>query len=127
MIQEFYLKAVVTIETTRTNAQIRTRLAALRPDIDEWLQDKADGDTQTTLVNTEYRLKISEREPKEIYPKIVITVDSTRTKHQLIAGLDDYAALIKGLIRPIVRADPRTSILRWHIHTSVGTDRQVEP
>lgn len=130
---ELYLKAVARIDTTRSDAQIRNRLASLRPDIDAWLAGKADDDPQSTLLSTDYKLKISARIPKEIYPKIIFFVESTRTEHEIYDLLtrstrpNNFTSLIKGLIRPIVSADNRTTILRWHVHEVDGVNREVEP
>lgn len=128
-IHELVLKVVITLTTTRNENQIRNALASLRPDIDAFLQAQADGDPQTTLVETAYRLKINlESGNQWVYPKMVVIVDSTREESVIQTALNNnFVPFLKPKIRALVVGDPQTAIDHWHAHWTDGPQDEVEP
>ena len=63
----------------------------------------------------------------EIYPKIVILLETTRSEDVIRAALDDFYGAAKTKIRSLVASDPQTSIISWHFHLSTGSVEELEP
>ena len=63
----------------------------------------------------------------QVYPKIVIDLETTRSEAAIRNALDDFFATAKTKIRAIVDADPNTTIIGWHYHLSTGSVDEVEP
>jgi hypothetical protein len=57
----------------------------------------------------------------QIYPKIVIDLETTRTEKQIRQALDDLYPDFKQRIRALVASDPKTTIVGWHYHLSTGS------
>lgn len=63
----------------------------------------------------------------EVYPKIVIVLETTRTEQQIQNALDAVFSHFKDRIRQMVNADAQTTIVSWHYHLSTGPVDEVEP
>ena len=67
----------------------------------------------------------------QVYPKIVITLDTIDSREDIDAAFDDFYDDAKAKIRTIVAGLSRTSIPRggdvWHYHPSTGPRDEVEP
>ncbi len=119
---EVYPKLVALVATTRTEQQIRNRLSSLQQEYKDRLQALADADPQTTITGFGYRLKVGMKDGlAEVYPKLVISLDTTRTEDQIRAALNDVFVDLKQAIRALVASDPRTSLVSWHYHLTTGS------
>ena len=122
-----YPKLVVRLITLRSEQQIRIRLAPLQQEYKVRLQALAGADSQTAITGFEYRLKVAVRDDQaEVYPKLVIVLDTTRTEPQIRSALDDVYADLKQSVRSLVASDPQTSIVSWHAHLSTGSVDEAE-
>lgn len=63
----------------------------------------------------------------EIYPKIVITLDTTRTEAQIRSALDDVYPAFKTRLRQMADEDAETTIVAWDYHLSTGHQHDLEP
>ena len=121
MIVEGYVKLVVRLDTSRTEGQIRIRMAALEQTCRDRLQAVIASDPQTTLDAWSYRLRIAVRGGYgEVYPKLVWTLDTTRTARQIRDVLEPLFDVLKADIRALVATDPQTAIVGWHVHRAHG-------
>lgn len=124
MIIETYAKLVVHLDTTRTKQQIRNALAPVQQEYKTRIQQLIASDPQTTLVDWSYRLKVGRA---EVYPKLVLILDTTRTEDQIRSALDPVYQDLKQSIRNLIASDPQTSIVSWHVHLSTGSVDELEP
>jgi hypothetical protein len=62
----------------------------------------------------------------QIYPKIVIDLDTTRTEKQIRVALNSLYPGFKQHIRDLVASDPQTTIVGWHYHLSTGSVDEAE-
>ena len=63
----------------------------------------------------------------QVYPKLVIDLETTRTEEQIEAALDAVYDVFKDRLRRLADADPQTTIVGWHYHLSVGSVDELEP
>ncbi len=63
----------------------------------------------------------------QVYPKIVIDLETTRTEDQIADALNDVYPAFKNRLRQMADADPQTTIIGWHYHLSTGSVDEVEP
>lgn len=63
----------------------------------------------------------------QVYPKLVIDLETTRTEEQIASALDDVYPALKARLRQMADADPQTTIVGWHFHLSTGPVDEVEP
>lgn len=124
-----YLKLVVRLSTSRSEGQIRTRLAPLEQTYKGRLQALLANDPQTTLVAWSYRLKVLVRPDGygEVYPKLGLNLDTTRTREQIHNALEPIFDDLKADIRALVAGDSKTAITGWHIHRAAGCFDEGEP
>ncbi len=57
---------------------------------------------------------------KQVYPKLVAIIETTRSDEELALALDPSYDSAKAQIRQAFASDTRTTIKRWHFHLSTG-------
>lgn len=64
-----------------------------------------------------------------LYPKFVIVVDveDPRTLQQIRNAIEPAIDVFKAEVRRLAANDPRTTIVRWHIHRAAGPVDELEP
>lgn len=63
----------------------------------------------------------------QVYPKLVIDLETTRSLDQIHRALDDVYEDFKTRLRQMADADPQTTIVGWHFHLSTGPVDEIEP
>lgn len=63
----------------------------------------------------------------QVYPKLVIDLETTRSLDQIHRALDDVYEDFKTRLRRMADADPQTTIVGWHFHLSTGPVDEIEP
>ena len=128
-VAELKLKLVANISTSATVAQVRQALSDLN------LQTKAqnriialaNGDPETGVPSFNWRLKIIKSNfGVQVYPKLIITVDTTRTDEQLLGAINEYFNDLKGELRLMCNSFPNTFISSWHVHRIDGAADERE-
>ena len=121
------LKFVIILQTTRSESQIRAALADYYDEARARLQALADADPQTTIMNWDYALNIDGIENvswpniMQVYPKLLLELDTTRTFEQILGAMESFYADARDVIRGLVAGDPQTAIRFWHYHLLVGS------
>lgn len=122
-----FAKFVVVLDTPRSEAVIRSNMATLEQTYRDRIADAIAGDPQTTFTSATYRLKVAPRDGGwQVYPKLILTVDTTRTRQQVHQVLDGIFDDLKADIRALVQGDALTTIVSWHRHLSTGANDEDE-
>lgn len=129
-IIEFIIpKVVILLQTTRSEIVLRNQMMnGVWPDLRDAAVDALNADPQTSHVSHVFRVMVHVRADgsAEVYPKIQATIDTTRTRQQLLNGLDSLLDEWKTIVRGHVNADAQTTITGWHRHLSTGPVDEVE-
>lgn len=125
----FAPKMVVTLSTTRTENAIRNAMSRVEQMYRDRILGAISADPQTSLVRARYRLDVKKYEDgtAQVYPKLHIVVDTTRTEEAVESALSVLYDSLKADIRTLVAASPQTSIITWHVHRDTGSVDEDEP
>ena len=124
------LKLVALLDTTATPAQVRNVLvnSGLQSKAENKITALAAADPQTGMPSFDWALGVMQvHTPNKMqaYPRLIVTVDTTRTPAQLLNALDDYFPEMKTQLRAL--ATGGTTIDGWHVHRSTGDFDEQEP
>ncbi len=123
------LKIVAYLNTPGSPAQVRQALndLQLRTKAENKIIALANGDPQTGVPDFDWKLNVDQGTNEIIvYPKLIITVDTTRTDQQLLNALNSYFEDVKSHLRALLVSFPGTSINHWHVHRADGDRDEVE-
>ncbi len=124
------LKLVVNLDTTTSVQQVRQSIinSGLQGQIEDKLTALAAADLQTDVPSFDFNLKVIQQDEGiiQVYPKMIITVDTTRSVEALVGAIADYYDELKTRFRALVAASPSTTIAGWHHHKNGQTISEVE-
>jgi hypothetical protein len=123
-------KVVILLQTTRSENVLRNRMTnQVWPDLRDAAVDALNADAQTSHVSHVFRVMVKVRADgsAEVYPKMQATIDTTRTRQQLLNGLDSLLDEWKTIVRGHVASDAQTTITGWHRHLVAGPVDEGEP
>ena len=74
-------------------------------------------------------MKVFETGPNtiQIYPKLVLTIETSRSDSVLNTNLAFLFGLLKTEFRNVVLTDSQTSIIDWHFHRDGESIDEIEP
>lgn len=121
-INSFTAKIVVSFERPGLNEeQIRNYLIDnIWPDVRDLLITKLDNNFESYTLEKDLEVYKVNTDRWEIYPKFVISGETTLTKQQLRNGFDNTLDQIKSILQTHIELQGGTDII-YHIHKSVGS------